>query len=164
MWLFLLLSSWILFSQGRASFFGWGHGLRKTEEILLVAANLWHCPVAAPGCHNDLSYPEQGSMNLTCLSASVALFHRQNVGQGLQRALKTPGYTIAHRALLKLPNGREKRESKMRLWLKHLSGEGWAASSLFWRHIWACLPQPSICTLPYLKWEMEHRLQVQSFI
>lgn len=38
--------------------------------------------MAVPWCHNNLSYAEQGSMNLTCLSASVALFHGQNTGQG----------------------------------------------------------------------------------
>lgn len=54
----------------------------KIEEILPAAVILWHCPVAVPWCHNNLSYAEWGSMNLTCLSASVALFHRQNVGQG----------------------------------------------------------------------------------
>lgn len=58
----------------------------KKRKILLAAAILRHCPVAVPGCHNNLSYAEQGSMNLTCLSASVALFHRQNVGQGTTTA------------------------------------------------------------------------------
>lgn len=87
MWLFLLLSSWILFSQWRASLFRWEHRLRKRKEILLAAMILWHCPVAVPWCHNNLSYPEQGRMNLTCLSASVALFHRQNVGQGATTAM-----------------------------------------------------------------------------
>lgn len=86
MWLFSLLSSWILFSQWKGTLFRWEHRLRKTEGILSAAVILWHCPVAVPWCHNNLSYTEESGMNLTCLSASVALFHRLNVEQGTKTA------------------------------------------------------------------------------
>lgn len=138
----------------------------KNKRVFLAAVILWHCPVAVPWCHNNLSYAEQGSMNLTCLSASVALFHRQNAGQGttVEKGPTNPWLHNTPSIFLKLLNGHEKRHKKTGLQIQHFSSGNWVNSFLFLRHIWACLPQTCICTLSYLKWEKEHWFKAQSFI
>lgn len=44
MWLFLLLSSWIFFSQWRAGLFRWGHRLRKKKKRFSLQH--WFCGTA----------------------------------------------------------------------------------------------------------------------
>lgn len=164
MCLFLLLSSWILFSQWKSSLCRWEHRLRKTEEILLAAVILWHCPVAVPQCHNNLSYAERGSMNLTCLSASVALFHRQNVGQGTTTA-KGPANSGLHNSpntFSEVPEWTwQKRQKNGSLTTTPLQWELGKFLPLLEAY---CLPQTFVCTLSYLKWEIEHQFKAQAFI